>query len=154
MKNEKITMKKSGNIFILVGIVIIVVIFASTVLLYFQINIITENIRHDLFYAASSSRISFDVQDLAYRKYTINKEITKEVIEDILNKNYIKTGGSVTKLEITRLDIEEINNKVNLKIQLKVTFKSVINIDSKAEHSFKMNEEIKIYLMDYTKGER
>ena len=141
--------QKQGNIFIPIGLVVLVILFATIFLVYYQLNVIIENVRKDLFYASNNAILSFDTQDLAYKKYTIDKNKTKQVIENILNKNYTEIEGSVTKIEIIDLDIVQKENKVYLSINVKVTFKSVINLAGENEHEFKMNENIKISLLDY-----
>ena len=153
MSDNKIKLKKRGNIFISIGMIALVVIFASIFFIYYQVNIIVDNIRNDLFYAANDAILSFDLQDLAYKKYTIDESKTKEVIEYILNKNYIESNGSITKIKVTDLGIIYGQDKVNLDIQVQVTFKSVINLLGKNEHSFKIRENVKIALMDYQLGE-
>lgn len=149
MNKKKNRLKKQGNVFIPIGIVVLVIIFAATFFIYYQVNIIIENVRHDLFYAANNAILSFDLQDLAYKKYTVDENKTKEVIEYILNKNYTESDGSITQIKITDLEVIYGGDKVNLDIEVQVTFRSVINLSGENEHSFKMNENIKIALMDY-----
>lgn len=149
MNKSNRVLSKRGNVFIPIGIAVIIIIFATIALVYYQVNIIIENVRRDLFYAANNAILSFDTQELAYKKYTVNESQTKEIIEYILNKNYTEGEGSITKVEITDLEVSNTQDKVNLKIQVKVTFNSVVSIAGKNEHSFKMNEDIKISLMDY-----
>lgn len=146
---KRCALKKQGNIFISVGLIVLVIIFAVTFFVYYQVNIITENVRQDLFYASSNAILSFDMQDLSYKKYTVDENKTKEVIEYLLNKNYTETEGSISKIEITDLDVIYEQDKVRLDTQVQVTFKSVINLAGENEHSFKMNENIKIALLDY-----
>ena len=153
MNKRKQILKKQGNVFIPIGLVVLVIIFASIVLVYYQINIITENIRKDLYYASTSAILSFDLQDLSYKKYTVDETKTKQVIEYLLNKNYTETKGSITEIKVSDLKINYLKDYVNLDVGIKVKFNSVINIMGKNEHEFKMNENIKIALMDYEIGE-
>lgn len=152
-KRQKSRLKKQGNVFISIGIVVFVIIFTATFYIYYQVNIITENIRQDLFYAANDAILSFDLQDLAYKKYTVDENKTKEVIEYILNKNYTESDGSIIEIKVTDLDVIYGQDGVKLDTQIQVTFKTVINLLGENEHSFKMNENIKIALMDYQSGE-
>ncbi len=144
--------RKQGNVFIPIGIIVLVIIFATVFLVQYQLNIIIENVRHDLFYASNNAILSFDLQDLAYKKYTIDKNQTKQIIEYILNKNYTETKGSITKIRVLDLKITNKLDKVNIKTQVEVTFNSVINVAGKNEHSFKMNDEINISLLEYKQG--
>lgn len=149
MNEKKYKLTKQGNVFIPIGLVVLVVIFASIFLVYYQVNIIIENVRRDLFYASNSAILSFDLQDLSYKKYTIDENKTKEVIQYLLNKNYTETKGSITKIKITNLEIISMHDKVNIDVKVQVAFKSVINISGKNEHKFTMNENIQISLLDY-----
>jgi len=132
---------------IAVGLIVLVLIFAVTFLLYYQVNIITESIRQDLFYVSNSSLLSFDTSDLAYGKYTVDENKTKEIIEYLLNKNY--QSGSVKEIKITNLDVTYEQDKVRLDAEIKVKFESIITIGGKNEHEFKMKEKVKIALLEY-----
>lgn len=145
--NKGCIKNKQGNMVIAVGLIVLVLIFAVTFLLYYQVNIITESIRGDLFYVSNSSLLSFDTSDLAYGKYTVDENKTKEIMENLLNKNY--QNGSVKEIKITNLDITYEQNKVRLDTEIKVKFESVITIGGKNEHEFKMKEQVKIALLEY-----
>lgn len=132
---------------IAVGLIVLVLIFAVTFLLYYQINIITESIRQDLFYVSNSSLLSFDTFDLAYGKYTVDVNKTKEIMEYLLNKNY--QNGSVKDIKITNLDVTYEKDKVRLDTEIKVKFESVVIIGGKDEHELKMKEQVKIALLEY-----
>lgn len=147
MMSRRYVKNKQGNMVIAVGLIVLVLIFAVTFLLYYQINIITESIRGDLFYVSNSSLLSFDTSDLAYGKYTVDENKTKEIMEYLLNKNY--QNGSVQEIKITNLDVTYEQNKVRLDTEIKVKFKSVITIGEKNEHEFKMKEQVKIALLEY-----
>lgn len=147
MMNKGCIKNKQGNMVIAVGLIVLVLIFAVTFLLYYQVNIITESIRQDLFYVSNSSLLSFDTSDLAYGKYTVDETKTKEIMENLLNKNY--QNGSVKEIKITNLDIAYEQDKVRLDTEIKVKFKSVITIGGKNEHEFKMKEQVKIALLEY-----
>lgn len=147
MMSRKYAKNKQGNMIIAVGLIVLVLIFAVTFLLYYQINIITDSIRQDLFYVSNSSLLSFETSDLAYGKYTVDVNKTKEIMECLLNKNY--QNGSVKEIKITNLDIIYEQDKVRLDTEIKVKFKSVVTIGGKNEHEFKMKEQVKIALLEY-----
>ena len=147
MNSEKCIKNKQGNMIISVGIIMLVLIFAVTFLLYYQVNIITESIRQDLFYVSNNSILSFDREQLSYGQYIIDKNKTKEIMEYLLNKNY--EDGSVTDIKIIDLNITYEKDKVRLNTKIKVKFKSVIAIGGKNEYEFKMKEQIKIALFEY-----
>ena len=145
--NRKDIKNKQGNMVIAVGLMVLILIFAVAFLLYYQINIITESIRQDLFYVSNSSLLSFDTSDLSYGKYTVDENKTKEMMEYLLNRNY--QNGSVKEIRITNLDIIYEQDKVRLDTEIKVKFKSVVTISGKDEHEFKMKEQVKIALLEY-----
>lgn len=147
MMSRSYAKNKQGNMIIAVGLIVLVLIFAITFLLYYQVNIITESIRQDLFYVSNSSLLSFDTSDLAYGKYTVDENKTKEIMEYLLNKNY--QNGSVKEIKITNLDVIYEQDKVILDTEIKVKFKSVVIIGRKNEHEFKMKEQVKIALLEY-----
>lgn len=147
MMSKNCIKNKQGNMVIAVGLIVLVLIFAITFLVYYQVNIITESIRGDLFYVSNSSLLSFDTLDLAYGKYTVDENKTKEIMENLLNKNY--QNGSVKEIKITNLDITYEQDKVRLDTEIKVKFRSVVTIGGKNEHEFKMKEQVKIALLEY-----
>ena len=147
MMSRRYAKNKQGNMIIAVGLIVLVLIFAVTFLLYYQVNIITESIRQDLFYVSNSSLLSFNTSDLAYGKYTVDVNKTKKIMEYLLNKNY--QNGSVKDIKITNLDVIYEQDKVRLDAEIKVKFKSVITIGGKNEHEFKMKEQVKIALLEY-----
>lgn len=149
MNKNKYSLKKQGNVYVVIGIVVLVIIFMATFLVYYQVNIITESIRHDLFYASNASLLSFDTQDLAYKKYTVDENKTKQVIEYLLNRNYTEGEGNIINIKVTNLKVNYEQDKVILETQIQVTFRSVINLLGENKHSFKMNENIKIALLEY-----
>ena len=153
MRNKKYILAKHGNVFIPIGFMALIIVFASIVLVYYQVNIITENIRKDLFYASNSAVLSFDLQDLAYQKYTVDESKTREIIEYLLNRNYTETQGSINEIKVTDLKIKKYKDKVCLDVEINVKFNSIINLMGKKEHEFRMIENIKISLIDYEKEE-
>lgn len=153
MNRKRYKLSKRGNALISVGLIVLIIIFAITFLVYYQVNTIIETVRQDLFYVANNAILSFDLKDLSYKQYTVNENKTKQVIEEILNRNYSSTNGSITKIEITNLKIIENKDKVEVNMSVKVKFRMIINILGKNEHEFTINENITISLMDYRKRE-
>ena len=143
---------KSGNIFVAVGLIVLIIIFIGVFMVYYQVNIIVTTVRKDLFYAVNHAILSFDVQDLSYKKYTVNKERAEEVIQEILNQNYKSTSGGIISVGINELEIIHGKDKVEVCVLVKVRFKSVINLMGDNEHEFKMAENIKISLLQYGMG--
>ena len=53
--------RKKGNVFISTGILLLIIIIAISMLLYYQVNIIAEGIRKDLFYASNTAILAFKI---------------------------------------------------------------------------------------------
>ena len=137
------------NIFITVGLLLIIIIFAIIFLIYSQINNITENIRKDLFYISNNALMAMNENDLAYSMYTFNKDQAIEKLELLLRKNYVDGKGSITKISIKQLDLNNISGKPSLYIKINVEFESIIAILNDKLHSFDMQETVPISLMYY-----
>ena len=142
--------KKKGNVYITVGLLVLIIILFATFLLYYQVNIIVVSIRKDLYYATRNAILSLDTQELSYRKYIIDTQKAQEIVEELLRKNYIKDNGSVTKIEILDMRAECTDKNIVITNKIKVKFKSVINIIGDNNHEFEINETIKISLMEYS----
>lgn len=140
---------KQGNIVIALGITVILVIFCAIFLVQYQLNIIIDNVRRDLFYSCNSGVLSFDLEDLGYRKYTIDEYKMKETLQYILNKNYTEERGSITNIDVIALNANLNKDKVELDVKIKVRFRSVVNLFGENSHTFTMKENVKIALMKY-----
>lgn len=146
---NNIILKKQGNILLPIGLVVLIVVFVTVFLVYCQLNIIVQNVRRDLYYISKDAILSFDLQDLAHKKYTVDEAKTKQIIEYLLNKNYTKTEGSINKIQITSLEIFCEQDKVNIAVGIQVSFRSVVSLMGKNEHKFKMKENVSVSLLKY-----
>lgn len=144
---------KNGNIFISLGIIVLAIVFSVVFLVYCQVNIIVADAKRELYYVTNNSILSFDFQDLAFKKYTVDENKAKQIIQELLDKNCDKQNSGITKIEIKNLEIINNNDDVKLKIQAKVTFNSVISISGNKQHSFNVNDQISISLLNYKQGE-
>lgn len=141
--------RKNGNVFISIGILILIMIVAISMLLYYQVNIIAESIRKDLFYAANTAILAFNTEELSYRRYNINKEKTKQIMQEILNENYTKPRSSIANIKILYLDIKHTEDNANIAVEIEVAFKAVVNLIGKNDYTFKMKEDVNISLLNY-----
>ena len=144
--------KKRGNVYIAVGLLVLIILLFATFLLYYQVNVIVASIRKDLYYATRNAILSLDIQELSYSKYIIDTQKAQEIVEELLRKNYIKDNGSITKIEILDMQAESTDENIIITNKIKVKFKSVINLMGDNNHEFEINETIKISLMEYNEG--
>lgn len=139
-----------NNLLVAIGLMLLVIVFVVIFFSYYQINIIVQTLRQDLYYAAKNTILSFESKDLSYGKYTINDVKAKEIMQYILDKNYTQNeGGSINKVEVTNLDILNKENKIELSVEVKVSFTSVVNLFGKNKYNFKMKENINLSLLQY-----
>ena len=94
---------KKGNVIIFLGIIITVLMFMAIFVIYYQVNTITKKIRQDLFYASNNAIIAMDKEELLFSKYILNTQKAKNIIQEILVKNHIKDGGSITDILVEEL---------------------------------------------------
>ena len=140
---------KKGNVYITIGLLVLIIILFATFLMYYQVNVIVTSIRKDLYYATKNTILSLDIQELSYGRYLIDIQRAKEMIEEILRKNYSKDNGSITKINIVDIQVQDTNENIVITTEIKVGFQSVINLMGNNNHTFKMKETIKISLMEY-----
>ena len=152
-KNIKKYNSKQGNVIVVIGIYILIIIFLTVFLVKYQTNIIIENIKLDLFYAAREAILAFNNQELVYRQYEIDENKTRSIIQEVLERNYLKENGSVNNITIVDLQIRYEKEYVKVFVEAEVIFRGVVNLFGKNEHKFKVKEEVKISLMEYKTGE-
>ena len=152
-KNIKKYNSKQGNVIVVIGIYILIIIFLTVFLVKYQTNIIIENIKLDLFYAARGAILAFNNQELIYRQYEIDGNKTRSIIQEVLERNYLKENGSVNNITIVDLQIRYEKEYVKVFVEAEVIFRGVVNLFGKNEHKFKVKEEVKISLMEYKTGE-
>ncbi len=152
-KNIKKYNSKQGNVIVVIGIYILIIIFLTVFLVKYQTNIIIENIKLDLFYAARGAILAFNNQELVYRQYEIDENKTRSIIQEVLERNYLKENGSVNNITIVDLQIRYEKEYVKVFVEAEVIFRGVVNLFGKNEHKFKVKEEVKISLMEYKTGE-
>ena len=144
----KIIKNKSGNlnVFISIGIILMLTILTVFFLVYFQINVIANNVRQNLFYSANNAILAMNVQSLAYGKYNMDIHYAKELIEDLLNKN---AQGAISNIEVKSLKLENIEGGPNLYAQVVVKFKTIVNFGNDNEYKITMQDTVPISLLKY-----
>jgi hypothetical protein len=131
--------------FMLFGIIIIFVLTYMYVL-YFQVGSISKNIKSELYYILMECKLELSKDDLAYANFKMDKS----KIETRIYKwaeNTRKSQINVKNIEIEELLTNIMQDRVTLKVKLKITFSPVIKIRDKL--SFYIKDEIVLKLLKY-----
>lgn len=139
-------MSKAGmtNVCIMFVGIALILFFTMIYMLYFQVGIIKNRIKEELFYALMNGQVSLNKQELAYRNYEINKN----KLEENLNtwaKEIAKTKINVDEIKISELLTNISKTKATLKIELLVKFTPIVKISDKV--TVKINDEIDLSLL-------
>lgn len=148
MKTSKYCLKK-GNVFIAIGLLVVMIIFTAMVLVICELNIIVKTVRQDLYYATKNALLSCDVNELSYNNYDININRTREIIQELLNKNHEGLSDSINKIEILDIDVKNVSKSLAINVKVKIYFRSVINLAGKNNYSFELKEELKFSPLEY-----
>lgn len=139
-------MNKKGmtNIWLMFLGITMILIFTLIYMLYFQVGVIKNSIREELFYALMNCQVSLNKEELAYNSYELDINKLNDNL-DLWVKETAKTKINVTEIKINNLLTNKSKDKVTLKIELLVSFKPIIKISDKA--TIKINEEIDLALL-------
>ncbi len=123
-------------LFIVVLIIIIFVIFA------FQISISSKilTIRKDLFYISQNCFMAFDKTALEYNEYIMDNTKMKEIVSDIIFKNY---DGTVTLKDVS---YDKNTNEVKISVNIKIS--PIIKTNYINEVIVPLEEKYKLKLME------
>ena len=141
--------KKQGNVFIPIGILVLIIITFAMFLSYYQVNLIISNMKRDLYYVAREAIFAFDVKELSYRNYLINENNIKDKIEDSLTREYTQSTYNIKEIQVVNLELAYDKEGINVEVELIVKFKSIINLMGDNIHEFNLREDVKISLMNY-----
>lgn len=141
--------KKQGNIFIPIGMLVLIIITFAMFLSYYQVNLIISNVKRDLYYIAREAILLFDVKELSYRNYLINGSNIKDKIEDGLTKEYTQSMYNIKEIQVMGVELAYNKEGVNVGVTIKVKFKSIINLMGDNMHEFNLREDVNISLMNY-----
>lgn len=126
-----------------VGIAMII-LFTFIYMLYFQVGVIKNSIKDEVFYALMNMQVAFDKEELALGNYVINKNKLEETL-NLWVKETAKSKINVDEIIIKQLLTNTSNKTTTLKIELLVKFTPLVNISDKV--SIKINDEIDISLL-------
>lgn len=139
-------MSKKGttNICIMFAGILMIIFFTMTYMLFFQVGIIKNSVKEELFYALMNTQVSLDKEELAYGNYVINKNKLEETL-DMWVEETAKSKINVTQIIVKELLTNTSNNNMTIKIELLVTFKPIIKLRDKV--SIKIYDDIDLSLL-------
>ena len=112
--------------------------------LYFQVGVIKNSVKQELYYALMNGQVSLDKDELAFSSYIVDKNKLEEML-NLWVKETSKTKVNVSEIKINKLLTNTSNNNITLKIELLVSFAPIAKISDKA--IVKINDEIDLSLL-------
>jgi len=113
-------------------------------MLYFQVGVIKNSVKEEIYYALMNGQVSLDKEELAFGSYIIDKNKLGEIL-NLWIKETANTKVNVNEIKINELLTNTSNNNVTLKIELVVSFTPIVKISDKA--IVKINDEIDLSLL-------
>lgn len=117
---------KKGSICMLilpVALLVMLVVIITVVVTYFQISTQIYDVKMSIFNIVMAVTTSNDFENISYRDYSINENIMKKNIEEMLNKNYIKNTNK--KSGIVKISCDEV--RILNKVSQIVTHKGIVS---------------------------
>lgn len=149
MISNKSKVKKKGNVIVVLGIIIMIIVIVAGFFVTYQLNIIISSVKKDLFYISNNALVAMDFTELSYGVYKINMDRTKEIMEELLNKN--KHIG-INKVTIKEIELMYKLGEPHILSKIQVDFTPVINIGNKTSYTFELQENVAISLLQYGGG--
>jgi len=139
-------MSKAGivNIWLTFMGIAMILFLTMIYMLYFQIGVIKNSVKQELYYALMNGQVSLDKEELAFSSYIIDKNVLEEIL-NLWVKETAKTKINVDEIKINELLTNTSNNNVTLKIELIVSFAPIVKISDKV--TVKINDEIDLSLL-------
>ena len=140
-------MDKSGIINIWLTFLAVVIILFLTIiyLLYFQVGLIKNSIKEELYYALMNGQVFLYKDELVYSNYFIDKNKLEENL-NLWVKETAKTKININEIKINNLQTNTENSKLKLTIELIVSFKPIITLNNNIK--VKINDEIEIRVLE------
>lgn len=154
--------KKKGELLIVAVIIIalvLVLVLGAVSIQYFQINNTLTDIKANLFYICQNAIIAFS-DELGFEVYNIDVLRLKNVVSELLTKNYING-----RTDITAINIDEIYLVTNeseclshtgksystpfIHIVISIEFNPVIKFNSVNTRKISIHQDVKLSLMVY-----
>ena len=117
---------KKGSICMLilpVALLVMLVIVITIIVTYFQISTQIYDVKMNVFNIVIAVTTSNDFENISYRDYSINENIMKKNIEEMLNKNYIKDTNK--KRGVVKISCDEV--KILNKASQIITHKGIVS---------------------------
>lgn len=124
---------------------ILMILFLTMIyMLYFQVGVIKNSVKEELYYALMNGQVSLDKEELAYSNYFIDKNKLEENL-NLWVKETAKTKININQIKINKLLTNTSNHNVKLNIELLVSFNPIIKVGNNA--MVKISDEIEISLL-------
>lgn len=156
--------KKIGNVsisvFAIFAMIVIVIIFAFSIS-YVQITSTILNIKNDLYSIAQNGIVANNKTELALNNYIVDNTQMKEYIQHILERNYIRSKGYITSVQVVECNTIQNKNEIIshtkdrydeaiIHLRVKIDFIPIIKIRGfRKEISINIHEDVKAALLQY-----
>ena len=107
-----------------VALLVMLVIVITIIVTCFQISVQIYDVKMSIFNIVMAVISSDDIENISYRDYSINENIMKKNIEEMLNRNYIKNTNK--KSGIVKISCDEV--KILNKNSRDIVHKGIISI--------------------------
>lgn len=126
-------MNKKGfvNVFITLGVALILIIIIISFFIYFQINLVQTKIKNDLNFAIYDGIVAINRNEFGLGSYSIDKIVFENIITNWC-ENVKKDIPWVIEAKIMDITIFNGANEINLSVKLSIKFTPVIKIKEHA----------------------
>lgn len=144
-------MNKKGfvNVFITIGIVILIFVLLTCFMIYFQINHIKTKIKNEMQYIIYDSVVAINKDKASLGVYSVDKSKLENVISGWC-KNKEKDIAYAKQISVKEVTVYSKEKSVNIKVKLNVKLKPIINIGKEIETT--ITEEYDISLLKYERS--
>lgn len=137
-------MNKKGNGIIIVMIFIFLLFFIlsmiSFYILHFELNLIIDKVKQDVFYIVQNAFFSINKSDFKYYSYGIDEIVMKQRINSLINLNYND------KVKINSIKYDYVKNTVYIKYEIE--FDSVVFRNAIGNKKITLEDNIKLKSME------
>lgn len=155
---------KKGNVTLMlfpIGIMILIAILVAITFLYVQIIVQIYEVKSNLFYIISSSIGQEDMENLAYRDYSLDVNKVQEKVDNLLKENYLRKDVSKGIIDIQCQNIKLIKSKGEISehtknkyttpvmcVDIKIVFSPIISLIGD-KVNFSIHDDIKFSLLEF-----
>lgn len=114
------------NVFITIGVVVVIFVLIACFMTYFQVNHIRTKVINELQYTIYNSIVAVNKEDINLGVYSVDKSSLEQVIS-VWCKNQIKETVYIKDMNIKDITISKKEKGVNIKVSLDVVFEPIIH---------------------------